>query len=287
MSDAIGEQVVVGASRGHDPRALVPVLPWTLDQHVAVGEGECGRALDAVVPGSVTVLDQQDGRQAIAVLRRKGARRELELLDGLGIEGAGETEEAIGVVDLDAVHDGEILVRCSSAHREARAELVGGRHPGQGLQRPEDVVDRARDLQHLLGRARESKRARGRPSETPNTSTRSSRFTGRIDAAESRWRAIPPPTPCAPPRCWPGAFRAEAIGRRPSRRTVNCPRRIGDHDGSSRRTSTPDEGLAGDAVPDLAADVAGVGSAGSARLPARPRTSRMPASEAARFRLRR
>ncbi len=54
-------------------------------------------------------------------------------------------------MNLDAIHDGEVLVGRSAAHGQARTELLGGGHSGQGLERPEDVVDRAGDLEDLLG----------------------------------------------------------------------------------------------------------------------------------------
>ena len=69
-----------------------------------------------------TVVDDQDRRQAIAVLRIEAARDQLEVGDRLRIERAGQPEQAIRVVDLDAVHHGEVLVR-----RRRRARSAGCR----------------------------------------------------------------------------------------------------------------------------------------------------------------
>ena len=61
----------------------------------------------------------------------------------------GETE---GIVDFDAVHDGQVLVGRASTNGEATAKVLGRSNSGKRTQRSEDVVDAARDLEHVTGR---------------------------------------------------------------------------------------------------------------------------------------
>ena len=107
----------------------------------------------------VAVLDDEQRRQAIAVLHAEAAGGELEALDRLGIEGAGEAEKAIRVVDFHAVHHREVLVGRAAAHRDAGCRTPRSpATPGSVLQRAIHVVERAWRAQHLHRRDRRGRR---------------------------------------------------------------------------------------------------------------------------------
>ena len=156
--DLVGDQVVVGSPPGHEPRP--PGFPWkpAFQHQVRVGHAHGCRASQALGGGSGTILDHQERGESIPVLGAERAGGQLEEAHRLRVEGAGQAEEPIGVVDLHPVHDGEILIRPAATDRETAVELGGGSDAGKRLERSEDVVGRPRH--HLY--VRRSHRELGR-----------------------------------------------------------------------------------------------------------------------------
>ena len=184
----------------HDPFAPPGSSPSrTTFASVMLSEAEPPRRFGAA---SLTVLDDQQRRQAVAVRDAEAARRQLEARDRFRVERARQAEEAIRIVDFHAVHDREVLIRRAAAHRQPAAELVGGRYAGQRLQRAEDVVERTRRPQHLRRRDRRptaTLRAAGR---RPHRRSTRSRCAGRAAArsrshpsASRRWASSADRTP--------------------------------------------------------------------------------------------
>ena len=149
LGEGAGHQVVVGAPARHQPRARLLAGQAALEHHVRVGQAQRGRAAGRAARVAVAVFDHQQGRQAVPVARAEGPRRQLEALDRVGVEGAHQAEQAVGVVDLDAVEHGQVLVGLAAAHRQAPAELLGRGHARQRLQHAEDVLARAGGGHHL------------------------------------------------------------------------------------------------------------------------------------------
>ncbi len=147
--DAVGHEVIVGPSPADQPRALDVARQLALEHDVGVGQAQGGRSRNRAGPCAGAVLDEQDRGHPVAVLRAEAARGELEVLHRLRVEGTRQAEQAIRVVDLDAVHEREVLIRAAAPDGEPAPEIVGGVHARQGLQHAEHVLGRARDGAHV------------------------------------------------------------------------------------------------------------------------------------------
>ena len=86
------------------------------------------------------------------------AREELEALDGLWIEGTGQSDhcqvlrrdnEAVRVVNLDAVHHRQVLIGAAATNRDAAAKLVGADDARERLQSSKDILESARERSNL------------------------------------------------------------------------------------------------------------------------------------------
>ena len=115
--DPVRDQVVIGAPTRHEPGSGGPTGQRAFQHDVGVGERERGRSSEPVGGTAGAVVDDQNRRQTIAVLDAKSAGRQLETFHGLRIEGRGQPEEPVGVVDLHAVHHGEILIGPAAPYR--------------------------------------------------------------------------------------------------------------------------------------------------------------------------
>ena len=146
VQDPADDDVVVGAPGSAEPRPTPRQGP--LEHQVAVGDAERRRAGE--LPPSRPVPYHEQGRQPVSVLGAEAAGCQGEIGDGLRVEGAHQTEEPVGVMDLDAVHQGEVLIRRATAHGQEAAEVRRGGHPRQRRERPEDVVHRAGGFEHLF-----------------------------------------------------------------------------------------------------------------------------------------
>ena len=102
--------------------------------------------MEELVLSADAVLHNERRRQAIAVARRERARQKIEPADGLRVERARETEEAEGIVDLDAVHEDQVLIGRAPAYHDAASELGGRRHTWKRLDDSEHIVDAASDV---------------------------------------------------------------------------------------------------------------------------------------------
>src|SRR5690606_35569811 len=91
------------------------------------------------------VLDDEDRRQAVAIPGVEAAGHQFEVLDGFGVEGAGQAEEPIRVVNLDPVHHGKVLVGAAAPNAEAAVEVVDRAYTRQRLEYTVDVLASARD----------------------------------------------------------------------------------------------------------------------------------------------
>ena len=72
---------------------------------------------------------------------------------------SGGDEQTVGVVDLHAVHHGEVLIRTAAAHRDPAAHFVGGADTRQRLQRAKDVLEAARQVADIQRPERQRRRA--------------------------------------------------------------------------------------------------------------------------------
>ena len=79
-----------------------------LEDDIRVGDAERRGAGKLGPP--VSIFDDEQRGKPVAVLNTETSGGQLEIRDGLRVEGARDTEKAIGVVDLDTVHDGEVLI---------------------------------------------------------------------------------------------------------------------------------------------------------------------------------
>ena len=147
VGDKACDQVVVGPPAGHQPRSTTRRA--SLEHHVGVGHA--GRRRSADVALAHSVVDNEQRRQPVAVRSAEAARAQLEPLDRLRIERADQAEQSEGVVDLDAVHHRQILIRRPASNREPGAEVAGQRHARQRVKRAEDVIDGARNRKDILG----------------------------------------------------------------------------------------------------------------------------------------
>ncbi len=216
-------QIVVGAAGAEQPRPVRRLRHSSLEDDVGVGNAQGGRPVQPLAPGPFSILDDQQRRQAVAVLHAESAGRQLEPGDRLRVERARQPEQPVGIVDLHTVHHREILIGRAAADRQAAAEFLGGGHAGQRLQRPEHVVERARRPQDL-GRRDDDGRRRGRgwaapPRRRPSPRTRRVARGGtrsrshRQTSRRSAWRAdrTPPRSPRPAPH---RPARAARIARR-------------------------------------------------------------------------
>jgi hypothetical protein len=103
---------------------------------------------------SLAVLDDKQGRQAVPVSHVERAGKQIDALEGVRVEGArqsdhrqifGRNDEPERVVNLDAVHDRQVLIGAAATHRDPAAELVGAGHTGERLQRAKDILEPARE----------------------------------------------------------------------------------------------------------------------------------------------
>lgn len=69
-----------------------------------------------------------------AVLRREAAFVELEVFDGIGVEGAEKAEQVAGVIHHSLVQEDEILVGTAAAHKQAGSAFRSRRYAGLELQ---------------------------------------------------------------------------------------------------------------------------------------------------------
>ncbi len=137
--DPVGHEVVVRPPSGDQPGAGARPGEPPLEEHVGVGDAQ-GRGPVEAVPAPRAVGHHEERREPVAVLRAEGPGVELEVAHRLRVEGAGQPEEAVRVMDLDAVHDRQVLVGPASPHGHAAVELGGDGDAGQGVEGPEDVV---------------------------------------------------------------------------------------------------------------------------------------------------
>ena len=142
------DHIVVSAAAGQQETAGARQRP--LDHQVAVGDAERGSGRQVRPAGPV--LDDQQRREPVAVRRAETSGGKGETLHGFRVEGADQSEEAIGVVDLHAVHEREVLVRSPAAHGEPAAEVLGGGHSRKRRESAEDVVRGPGDFEHFRRR---------------------------------------------------------------------------------------------------------------------------------------
>jgi hypothetical protein len=115
--------------------------------------------LEGLRLGSLSILDNEERREAIAVADIERPREEREAFDGLRIEGAGQSDhgqvferddESVRVVDLNAVHDRQVLIRTAAANRDPTAKLLRAGNARERLQGSKDVLETARKGLDLL-----------------------------------------------------------------------------------------------------------------------------------------
>ena len=150
IDEPLRHEIVVRPARGGEPRSLPRSGQPSFADDVGVRDARRRRAADALGDVPFPVLDDDHRRQPVAVLGAEATRHQLEPSDRLRVERAGESEQAIRVVNLHAVHDREVLIRRAAADRQLAAELVGAGNPRQGLEGPERVVEAARGREHFL-----------------------------------------------------------------------------------------------------------------------------------------
>ena len=130
VRDALGEQVVVGSACRHDPRPIESARQGAFQHHVRIGQRQRRRSTEPAVLRSRSILHDEDRGQPIAVFRPEPAGRQFETIDRLRIERARKPEEAIRIVNLDVVHDGEVLIGSSPAYGQTAAESSVADTPG-------------------------------------------------------------------------------------------------------------------------------------------------------------
>ena len=141
------EDVVEIALAGRDqPGRLLRRSDRALEGRVDAGGPQAGTA-EELLAASVPGLDRQHGAGAVPVPRGRAAGDERQRVDDVTVE-EGQGEAVVGVaygveggVHQDAVHVETNVREAQAARREGRAEVVGGGDPGQGLDRPQRVVD--------------------------------------------------------------------------------------------------------------------------------------------------
>ena len=148
IQDAADHHVVVGPAGRCEPGATT--RKRSFENEVSIRDAQRRGALEIAAPGAVA--NHQQRREPVAVLGPEPAGHQREIGDRLRVEGADQSKEPVGVVDLHPVHQGQVLVGSPASHRKEASEVRGGRHPGKGRQRAEDVVHGAGSLENLLGR---------------------------------------------------------------------------------------------------------------------------------------
>ena len=210
VGDAPRHEVVVGAPGAEQPGAVLAegVLPsrTTLASVMLAA----GRALEPRPAARLSTTSRDESRSPYAAPNPPAVSSKPSTVSGL--KALGDAEQPVGVVHLDAVHDGQVLVGGAAAHGEPAAEVVGRRHPGEGVEGAEDVVDAAGGPEDRLGGDRSGGTdAPAPPSRTrPPPSRRRSRET-----AEPGRRSARRPTGRSRQRS-PGSRRPERSGRAPS-----------------------------------------------------------------------
>jgi hypothetical protein len=157
--ERLGHEAEVRAPGAHEPGAGHAARQRPLENDRRIGDVHRRRSLKRLRLGAVAIGHDEQRRQAVAVAQVERAWCELHAIDRVGVEGRGKPDhsevltrhdEAKRVVDLDAVHDGEVLIGTPPADGDAAPELVACGHARQRLQRAEHVVEAPGEPSHVL-----------------------------------------------------------------------------------------------------------------------------------------
>lgn len=119
--DGAGKNIYIGPPSGNDKGRLL-FLDRPFQGEAGGNEPDAPRTSKLFVVAFFE-FDVNNGGQAAAVLGREAPFIDLEILDGIRIEGAEESKQVVGVIHNSFIQHDEVLVVASPANKNARGAL--------------------------------------------------------------------------------------------------------------------------------------------------------------------